>query len=115
MKQAERRRFERLVEATERFIKSEQKLLEVLGSRRILKKAECEHFAKDLALSAAKKRSSDVFGQLPSPSTGSHGGLVRRGKAGRQGAHRLRRRTSLRRSRWPSSVRSTCEQAYGRG
>jgi diguanylate cyclase (GGDEF)-like protein len=51
----------RLVEATERFIRSEQKLLEVLGERRILKKAECEHFAKDLSLSAAKKRSSDVF------------------------------------------------------
>ena len=27
-----------------------------------MKKNECEHFAKDLALSAAKKRSSDVFG-----------------------------------------------------
>src|SRR5262245_57631511 len=52
----------RLVEATERFIKSEQKLLQVLGSRKILKKNECEHFAKDLALSAAKQRSSDVFG-----------------------------------------------------
>jgi diguanylate cyclase (GGDEF)-like protein len=33
----------------------------VLGGRRILKKNECDHFAKDLALSAAKKRSSDVF------------------------------------------------------
>jgi diguanylate cyclase (GGDEF)-like protein len=62
MKQRNGAGSKRLVEATERFIKSEQKLLEVLGSRRILKKAECERFAKDLALSAAKKRSSDVFG-----------------------------------------------------
>jgi len=62
MKQRNGAGSKRLVEATERFIKSEQKLLEVLGSRRILKKNECEHFAKDLALSAAKKRSSDVFG-----------------------------------------------------
>jgi diguanylate cyclase (GGDEF)-like protein len=62
MKQRNGAGSKRLVEATERFIKSEQKLLEVLGSRRILKKAECDHFAKDLALSAAKKRSSDVFG-----------------------------------------------------
>lgn len=62
MKQRNGAGSKRLVEATERFIRSEQKLLEVLGSRRILKKAECEHFTKDLALSAAKKRSSDVFG-----------------------------------------------------
>ncbi len=62
MKQRNGAGSKRLVEATERFIKSEQKLLEVLGSRRILKKNECEHFAKDLSLSAAKKRSSDVFG-----------------------------------------------------
>ncbi|MEK7347453.1 MAG: sensor domain-containing diguanylate cyclase [Candidatus Eisenbacteria bacterium] len=62
MKQRNGAGSKRLVEATERFIKSEQKLLEVLGSRRILKKAECEHFSKDLSLSAAKKRSSDVFG-----------------------------------------------------
>src|SRR5690349_8433605 len=62
MKQRNGAGSKRLVEATERFIKSEQKLLEVLGGRRILKKTECEHFAKDLALSAAKKRSSDVFG-----------------------------------------------------
>ena len=61
MKQRNGAGSKRLVEATERFIRSEQKLLEVLGSRRILKKAECEHFAKDLALSVAKKRSSDVF------------------------------------------------------
>ena len=61
MKQRNGAGSKRLVEATERFIRSEQKLLEVLGSRRILKKGECEHFAKDLALSAAKKRSSDVF------------------------------------------------------
>ncbi|MGE5175766.1 MAG: GGDEF domain-containing protein [Hyphomicrobiales bacterium] len=62
MKQRNGAGSKRLVEATERFIRSEQKLLEVLGSRRILKKTECEHFAKDLSLSAAKKRSSDVFG-----------------------------------------------------
>jgi diguanylate cyclase (GGDEF)-like protein len=62
MKQRNGAGSKRLVEATERFIKSEQKLLEVLGSRRILKKNECEHFSKDLSLSAAKKRSSDVFG-----------------------------------------------------
>lgn len=61
MKQRNGAGSKRLVEATERFIRSEQKLLEVLGSRRILRKTECEHFAKDLALSAAKKRSSDVF------------------------------------------------------
>ena len=57
MKQRNGAGSKRLVEATERFIKSEQKLLEVLGGRRILKKTECDHFAKDLALSAAKKRS----------------------------------------------------------
>lgn len=62
MKQRNGAGSKRLVEATERFIRSEQKLLEVLGSRRILKKSECDHYAKDLALSAAKKRSSDVFG-----------------------------------------------------
>jgi diguanylate cyclase (GGDEF)-like protein len=61
MKQRNGAGSKRLVEATERFIRSEQKLLEVLGSRRILRKTECDHFAKDLALSAAKKRSSDVF------------------------------------------------------
>src|SRR5687767_953986 len=61
MKQRNGAGSKRLVEATERFIRSEQKLLEVLGNRRILKKNECDHFAKDLALSAAKKRSSDVF------------------------------------------------------
>ena len=61
MKQRNGAGSKRLVEATERFIRSEQKLLEVLGERRILKKAECTHFAKDLSLSAAKKRSSDVF------------------------------------------------------
>ena len=61
MKQRNGAGSKRLVEATERFIRSEQKLREVLGSRRILKKGECDHFAKDLALSAAKKRSSDVF------------------------------------------------------
>jgi len=61
MKQRNGAGSKRLVEATERFIRSEQKLLEVLGSRRILRKAECDHFAKDLSLSAAKKRSSDVF------------------------------------------------------
>jgi diguanylate cyclase (GGDEF)-like protein len=61
MKQRNGAGSKRLVEATERFIRSEQKLLEVLGERRILKKAECEHFAKDLSLSASKKRSSDVF------------------------------------------------------
>ena len=61
MKQRNGAGSKRLVEATERFIRSEQKLLEVLGGRRILRKAECDHFAKDLSLSAAKKRSSDVF------------------------------------------------------
>ena len=61
MKQRNGAGSKRLVEATERFIRSEQKLLEVLGARRILRKAECDHFAKDLSLSAAKKRSSDVF------------------------------------------------------
>ncbi|HYR68899.1 MAG TPA: sensor domain-containing diguanylate cyclase, partial [Candidatus Dormibacteraeota bacterium] len=61
MKQRNGAGSKRLVEATERFIRSEQKLLEVLGERRILKKTECAHFAKDLSLSAAKKRSSDVF------------------------------------------------------
>jgi diguanylate cyclase (GGDEF)-like protein len=61
MKQRNGAGSKRLVEATERFIRSEQKLLEVLGSRRILRKAECDHFANDLSLSAAKKRSSDVF------------------------------------------------------
>lgn len=61
MKQRNGAGSKRLVEATERFIRSEQKLLEVLGERRILKKSECDHFAKDLSLSAAKKRSSDVF------------------------------------------------------
>ncbi|HEU4335256.1 MAG TPA: sensor domain-containing diguanylate cyclase [Candidatus Eisenbacteria bacterium] len=62
MKQRNGAGSKRLVEATERFIRSEHKLLEVLASRRILKKKECDHFAKDLSLSAAKKRSSDVFG-----------------------------------------------------
>jgi diguanylate cyclase (GGDEF)-like protein len=62
MKQRNGAGSKRLVEATERFIRSEQKLLEVLGGRRILKKIECDHFAKELSLSAAKKRSSDVFG-----------------------------------------------------
>src|SRR5258705_1966044 len=52
----------RLVEAAHGFIRWEQKLVEVLLSRRILRKADCEHFAKDLDLSASKKRSSDVFG-----------------------------------------------------
>ena len=61
MKQRNGAGSKRLVEATERFIRSEQKLLEVLGGRRILKKTECERFTKDLALSVAKKRSSDVF------------------------------------------------------
>ena len=61
MKQRNGAGSKRLVEATERFIRSEQKLLEVLGARRILRKAECDHFTKDLSLSAAKKRSSDVF------------------------------------------------------
>lgn len=61
MKQRNGAGSKRLVEATERFIRSEQKLLDVLGERRILKKTECDHFAKDLSLSAAKKRSSDVF------------------------------------------------------
>jgi diguanylate cyclase (GGDEF)-like protein len=62
MKQRNGAGSKRLVEATHRFIRSEQKLLEVLLSRRILRKADCEHFAKDLDLSASKKRSSDVFG-----------------------------------------------------
>jgi diguanylate cyclase (GGDEF)-like protein len=62
MKQRNGAGSKRLVEATHRFIRSEQKLLEVLGERRILKKTECGHFARDLAASAAKKRSSDVFG-----------------------------------------------------
>jgi diguanylate cyclase (GGDEF)-like protein len=62
MKQRNGAGSKRLVEATQRFIRSEQKLLETLGERRILKKAECDRFAKDLLLSAAKKRSSDVFG-----------------------------------------------------
>jgi len=62
MKQRNGAGSKRLVEATHRFIRSEQKLLEVLFSRRILRKADCEHFAKDLDLSASKKRSSDVFG-----------------------------------------------------
>src|SRR5262245_11021016 len=62
MKQRNGAGSKRLVEATQRFIRSEQKLLETLGGRRILKKAECDRFAKDLLLSAAKKRSSDVFG-----------------------------------------------------
>src|SRR5512139_3403465 len=61
MKQRNGAGSKRLVEATQRFIRSEQKLLEVLGSRRVLKKAECEHYAGDLAAAAAKKRSSDVF------------------------------------------------------
>ena len=61
MKQRNGAGSKRLVEATQRFIRSELKLLEVLGGRRILRKGECEHFAKDLAASAAKKRSSDVF------------------------------------------------------
>lgn len=61
MKQRNGAGSKRLVEATERFIRSEQKLLDVLGGRRILKKAECQRFSKDLAHSAAKKRSSDVF------------------------------------------------------
>ncbi len=62
MKQRNGAGSKRLVEATHRFIRSEQKLLEVLFSRRILRKTDCEHFAKDLDLSASKKRSSDVFG-----------------------------------------------------
>ncbi len=62
MKQRNGAGSKRLVEATHRFIRSEQKLLEVLFNRRILRKADCEHFAKDLDLSASKKRSSDVFG-----------------------------------------------------
>jgi len=62
MKQRNGAGSKRLVEATHRFIRSEQKLLEVLFSRRILRKGDCEHFAKDLDLSASKKRSSDVFG-----------------------------------------------------
>ncbi len=62
MKQRNGAGSKRLVEATQRFIRSEQKLLEVLAARRILRKTECEHFAHDLAASAAKKRSSDVFG-----------------------------------------------------
>ena len=62
MKQRNGAGSKRLVEATHRFIRSEQKLLEVLLTRRILRKADCDHFAKDLDLSASKKRSSDVFG-----------------------------------------------------
>ncbi len=62
MKQRNGAGSKRLVEATQRFIRSEQKLLEVLGGRRILKRSECEHFTRDLSASAAKKRSSDVFG-----------------------------------------------------
>ncbi len=62
MKQRNGAGSKRLVEATERFIRSEQKLLEVLAGRKILKPKECQHFSKDLAMSAAKKRSSDVFG-----------------------------------------------------
>ena len=62
MKQRNGAGSKRLVEATHRFIRSEQKLLEVLFTRRILKKTDCEHFAKDLDVSASKKRSSDVFG-----------------------------------------------------
>jgi transcriptional regulator with GAF, ATPase, and Fis domain len=62
MKQRNGAGSKRLVEATHRFIRSEQKLLEVLGDRRILKKTECEHFARGLSAAAAKKRSSDVFG-----------------------------------------------------
>ena len=62
MKQRNGAGSKRLVEATHRFIRSEQKLLEVLLSRRILRKQDCDHFAKDLDLSASKKRSSDVFG-----------------------------------------------------
>ncbi|HMI31970.1 MAG TPA: sensor domain-containing diguanylate cyclase [Candidatus Limnocylindrales bacterium] len=62
MKQRNGAGSKRLVEATHRFIRSEQKLLEVLFTRRILKKTDCDHFAKDLDVSASKKRSSDVFG-----------------------------------------------------
>jgi len=62
MKQRNGAGSKRLVEATHRFIRSEQKLLEVLFTRRILRKADCDHFAKDLDVSASKKRSSDVFG-----------------------------------------------------
>jgi diguanylate cyclase (GGDEF)-like protein len=62
MKQRNGAGSKRLVEATHRFIRSEQKLLDVLTERRILKKTECEHFAHDLSASLAKKRSSDVFG-----------------------------------------------------
>jgi diguanylate cyclase (GGDEF)-like protein len=62
MKQRNGAGSKRLVEATHRFIRSEQKLLDVLRERRILRKTECEHFARDLSASAAKKRSSDVFG-----------------------------------------------------
>ena len=62
MKQRNGAGSKRLVEATHRFIRSEQKLLETLGTRRVLKKAECDRFAKDLDAAAAKKRSSDVFG-----------------------------------------------------
>ena len=62
MKQRNGAGSKRLIEATQRFIRSEQKLLEVLSLRRILKKADCDHFARNLTLSAAKKRSSDVFG-----------------------------------------------------
>jgi diguanylate cyclase (GGDEF)-like protein len=85
MKQRNGAGSKRLVEATHRFIRSEQKLLEVLGERRILKKAECGHFARDLAASAAKKRSSDVFGsaiainkKLMAALTRARGGAARR-------------------------------------
>jgi diguanylate cyclase (GGDEF)-like protein len=77
MKQRNGAGSKRLVEATHRFIRSEQKLLEVLGSRRILKKTECEHFARDLAASAAKKRSSDVFGSAISINRKLMGALER--------------------------------------
>lgn len=62
MKQRNGAGSKRLIEATQRFIKSEQKLLGVLSNRRILKKTDSDHFVKDLTLSATKKRSSDVFG-----------------------------------------------------
>jgi diguanylate cyclase (GGDEF)-like protein len=62
MKQRNGAGSKRLVEATHRFIRSEQKLLEVLADRRILKKTERDHFARGLSAAAAKKRSSDVFG-----------------------------------------------------
>jgi len=62
MKQRNGAGSKRLVEATHRFIRSEQRLLDLLAERRILKKTECERFARDLDTSAAKKRSSDVFG-----------------------------------------------------